>query len=395
VSTIDHLSAEDRLCLLLAQGSIDAGARARALDLLEGPLDWTLLLDRSDTHGVGPLVFRNLRALDFAGVPEMARRDFEARARGAALRNELLMDALSAVLGQLHAAGVPAIPLKGPALADTLYGDPALRECGDLDLLVPPGRLRQAWALLLANGWAPAEAYTVDAADLGWLMESNMEYAFTKLRGRLPTVLEVHWDIAWRWQRRGRAAEDLWAHARPARLRGVPCLTLDDPWQLVYLATHAARHRWQQLKWLVDIHELASRSSMDWHEARRVANGLDLTRVVRVSLSACHALFGTAFPAAFPPVTLPPWLRLYPEAPAASDMWKDALLPARLLSGTRARLMYLARVLLRPTLAERRALQLPPALEPLYYAVRPLRLGCRWTSGVARLGLRRLAGAPS
>ena len=143
-------------------------------------------------------------------------------------------------------------------------------------------------------------------------------------------------------------------------------MTLGDPWQLVYLATHAARHRWQGLKWIVDIHELASRTNLDWDEVVRIAGALELTRVVRLSLSVCSALYGTALPEALPSMPLPRWLSLYPAVPVPANMWNDAILPSRLLDGPGAKFRYLARVLLRPTLAERRFLRLPAALGPLY-----------------------------
>lgn len=391
------MRGEDRLCLILARGTLGLEPRREAEALLSGALDWALVLARLGEQGVYPLAGRNLATLGWRGVPAATRQALESGGRVNALHNHLLLDDLSSVLRLLHAEGIPAIPLKGPALAESLYGDAALRSCSDLDLLVRRADVGRAWPLLEGAGWRPAEAYRVAPRDVGLLVESNIEYAFVRRRGELSSVLEMHWDLAWRWQHDGRAATDLWAAARPAEIRGSACLALGDPWQLVYLATHAARHRWQGLKWIVDIHELASREGFDWDEVVRIAGSLRLTGMVRLSLSVCRALYGTPLPDALPPLPLPRWLRgrLYPAAPAASSMWSDAVLPSRLLDGAAARLGYLARVLLRPTLAERRLLPLPAALVPLYYALRPLRLGCRFTTGAARAGMRRLAGAVS
>jgi hypothetical protein len=395
ITRVARTSREDQLCLALARGTFGPEPRAAAEALLSGALDWALALDSLRAQGVAPLACRNLAALGWRAVPPEARQALEAGQRMNALHNELLMDDLTSVLRLLHAAGVPAIPLKGPMLAEALYGDAALRSISDLDLLIPPADVDRAWPLLEAAGWQPAEAYSVALRDLGWLVESNIEYAFARRRGEFSSILELHWDIAWRWQRDGRAAADLWAAARPATIRGAACMTLGDPWQLVYLATHAARHRWQGLKWIVDIHELASRTNLDWDEVVRIAGSLELTRVVRLSLSVCNALYGTPLPEGLPPMPLPRWLSLYPEVPVPANMWNDAILPSRLLDGPGAKFRYLARVLLRPTLAERRFLRLPAALGPLYYALRPLRLGCRFTSGAALAGIRRLAGAAS
>ena len=387
--------SEDRLCLALARGRLTPAPREAAASLLARPLDWAVVLERLHAHGVVPLACRSLAALGWRGVPPDVRRALEAGGRVNALRNELLMSDLTSVLRLLHAAGIPAIPLKGPVLAEALYGDTGCRTCSDLDLLVPRSDVRHAWPLLGAAGWRPAEAYRVEPRDLDWLVESNIEYAFVRRRGEFATPLELHWDMTWRWQRDGGGMAGLWSAARPTQVGGVPCMTLADPWQIVYLATHAARHRWQGLKWIADIHELASRETLDWDEVDRIGGELRLTQVVRISLAVSQALLGTVVPPGHGLGALPPWLRIHPAASATPSIWRDALLPLRVMEGAAARLGYLARVLLRPTLAERRLLRLPARLEPLYWALRPLRLGCRFTSDVARAGVRRLATVAS
>jgi hypothetical protein len=88
-------------------------------------------------------------------------------------------------------------------------------------------------------------------------------------------------------------------------------------------------------------------------------------------------------PAGARPRSVPRGLALFPAAPAPPDVWRDALFPARLFRGA-ARLGYLARVLLVPTLAERRLIRVPAALRGLYYALRPLRLIARGAGDAAR-----------
>ncbi len=61
-------------------------------------------------------------------------------------------------------AGIPAIPLKGVALSQALYGDTSLRVCGDLDILVPRGLVAQSFQVLLRNRYEaelPEEYYSV------------------------------------------------------------------------------------------------------------------------------------------------------------------------------------------------------------------------------------------
>jgi hypothetical protein len=76
-----NMSPEDELCLLLARGQLSPEGQERALGLLESPLRWDLLLERAREHQVFPLLYRNLRALDFQGVPDAARAELRADAK--------------------------------------------------------------------------------------------------------------------------------------------------------------------------------------------------------------------------------------------------------------------------------------------------------------------------
>ena len=63
-----------------------------------------------------------------------------------------------------EATGVAPIVLKGPVIAERLYGAPGLRAYADLDLLVPRRSLRDAVSALRDAGWEPARAGRTYAA---------------------------------------------------------------------------------------------------------------------------------------------------------------------------------------------------------------------------------------
>ncbi len=117
---------------------------------------------------------------------------------------------------------------------------------------------------------------------------------------------------------------------------------------------------------------------MDWRLAADTARRFGWLPVLRITLGACQALFGTAVADGLAPPRLPPWLRLFPAAPAAPGAVSRSLLPLRLFPGPAAKLRYLARLVLRPTLSDRRLVPLPRPLEFLYRPIRVARLGTRW-----------------
>jgi hypothetical protein len=86
--------------------------------------------------------------------------------------------------------GIPCLPLKGALLAQRVHGDPGLRPSGDIDLLVPPGRLSEAVDLLMADGYAPPS----DRTDARGLPE--LHFRLDHPGGALPRV-ELHWRVHW------------------------------------------------------------------------------------------------------------------------------------------------------------------------------------------------------
>jgi len=119
-------------------------------------------------------------------------------------RAAIALEALTVrVIELMNRDGVRALPLKGPLLARTLYGDPAMRPTNDIDLLVTTEDLPRA----------------VDVAQrLGYREPVSPQ-------GRLPALhrllahddpwmprLELHWRVHWYEER---FSADLLAHARP------------------------------------------------------------------------------------------------------------------------------------------------------------------------------------
>src|SRR5208283_4342688 len=101
----EDLSPEDQLCLLLARGRVLPDVAKLAVERLEAGPRWDVLLDRARTHGLIPLLYHRLHALDFHGVPPPVRRELTDTFGINAIRNLLLTRELVRVLAQLGAAG--------------------------------------------------------------------------------------------------------------------------------------------------------------------------------------------------------------------------------------------------------------------------------------------------
>lgn len=99
-------------------------------------------------HGEARLLAGGFRRLERIG----AEGPMMTVARGIYRRtwytNQLAVARIAAVLERLERAGVPALALKGFALAPLAYGDLGARPMADVDLLVPPQEIEPAVACL-------------------------------------------------------------------------------------------------------------------------------------------------------------------------------------------------------------------------------------------------------
>jgi hypothetical protein len=149
------LSPERELILRCATTTLDDERADRIKALLETELDWDCLLKEAEQHGITPLLYSNLEATFPGAVPEPFIHTLRDCFRKNLISNLLLTSEMCNVINLLESHGISAIPFKGPTLATAAYGDLALREFRDIDLLVRKEDVLKAKAILTARGYAP------------------------------------------------------------------------------------------------------------------------------------------------------------------------------------------------------------------------------------------------
>ena len=145
------------LLLLCALACVDRDAGARIRALTQEDQDWAELLVVATDQGVGPLVCHRLEVWAGNVLPPLWREQFREEFERNTRRNLFLSAELCRVLAALDTAGVRATPYKGPVLAVQAYGDIALRQFADLDIIVPQTQIRAAHSALLSLGFHSAQ----------------------------------------------------------------------------------------------------------------------------------------------------------------------------------------------------------------------------------------------
>src|SRR5271166_1832923 len=186
------LAAVPEWSLILAACSESDGAdkNHRIRSLLQSPLQWTVLFDLATRHGVQPLLYQAL--LNFKG--EIAPEYFAALTQQyqTNLHKSLILSReLIQIVDALCSLGIDVMPYKGLALAETIYGDIALRQTGDMDLLIHAADLQRVREVVGELGYTPHVALS-EAQERAYL-KSGYECAFDGRAGR--NLLEVQWSV--------------------------------------------------------------------------------------------------------------------------------------------------------------------------------------------------------
>lgn len=353
-------------------------------------LDWSRVLDRALDQAMVPLLHRRLAQAAWEGVPGEVRSWLADRSEENRRRNRLLTIELLALLDRLAAAGIEAIPFKGPVTAHICYGDLDARPFGDIDLLVAPGDVRAAIRIMAAAGYDPL--IPLSATQRAAFLRHRTEYPLQRpARGG---IVDLHWEIFHR-QFCFRLEPDR-SRMRELPLAGQPVRTMGSEDQLLVLCAHAAKHLWVRLEWVAAVGWLVDRDrGIDWDVVDSRARALGGRRMLDLGLALAEILLDVR--ADRPPRSRDPEVealrdevaaRLREGAATPEDWWRFYL---RTRERRRDRALFLARTAVIPTIGDWRMVDLPPALRGLHYALRPFRLLGR---GIRGLGPEAEDGAP-
>lgn len=250
--------------------------------------DGKALVALARRHRVEGLVWRTLQR---AGVTPVWAGNLGKDARQIAA-NGLLMAVEAARIHRVFgAASLPHLFLKGQTVGVLAWDNPMLKRQLDIDLLVPPGAIGKAAALLSGLGyvqqvpepsvdpvdWHRSRKESVWRSDDGILLDLHSRVADNK--AVLPTVTAT-------------------VPSRMVEVTGSIALpTLPTRLLLPYLAVHGVTSAWFRLKWLADFAAIVSRlPARELAAIAEEAPRLGAGRAVAAGLVTANRLLGTPLP---------------------------------------------------------------------------------------------------
>jgi hypothetical protein len=222
-------------------------------------IDWEFFLELAIHHRVFPLLSYKIKNLDEETIPDFVIRFLTQQYKNNTFQMLHLSAEMERVSKLFSENKIRTLFLKGPVLAQKLYGDISLRTSGDLDFLIPIQHLEQAEKILVDIGYVKDDYIETVLNDWRW-----RHHHVTYIHPDNGMKLEIHWRL-----HPGPGKEpsfhELWKRKNKSTLTSFPVYFLGREDLFLYLVSHGARHGWSRLRWLVDIQQIM-KQRLDWEK---------------------------------------------------------------------------------------------------------------------------------
>jgi hypothetical protein len=254
---------------------------------IERSIDWGKFVSLVIHHRIYPQVFTKLKQNKLQSlVPEHVFHKLNNSYKTNTLKMLYLSREMDRICRVFNDDDVRMLVLKGPVLAESLYGDISLRTSSDLDLLVPINELDKVGSLLANEGYLKDDYITSVLGEWKW-----RHHHVTYFHPEKKVKIEVHWRLS-----PGPGAEpdfnDLWKRKRRSILTTTPIYFLGQEDLFLFLVSHGSRHGWSRLRWLVDIHQLVGQD-VDWRYLLSLLQKYQLHQLSGKTLILTCNLLGT------------------------------------------------------------------------------------------------------
>lgn len=353
-------------------------------------VNWSDLLDLAYFNSLAPVVYQSLKTSPT--VPAAVLDRLSETVRMTNYLNLVRMQELLQIVARLKEQGITAIPFKGLVLAEIAHGNLAMREFGDLDLLVRYQDFWQAKAVLMTQEYSPGSTAIQEA------LTSNRYCQISLLNPARSSVLDLHWGIPPRRGWRREYPDMLWQNLQMRSIALQTIQTFSVEVTLVIQAVNTVKEptRRSSLKQACDLAKLiCAYPALDWHQVWQVADQLRVRKLVMIGLGVVYQLLQVPLPAEVltkiqetqaiaeqvaqqivtkidhpTQPTDPFWSELWYQLRTVDRAWHAVVISLHFLATT----LIVVGMRLVPNERDRQLIALPQSLSFLYYFLRIVRL---------------------
>ena len=253
---------------------------------------WLGIVEEAVTQRMAPLLFHRLsHPAHRYKIPLHLLNILKQQVAQHVAWHLLLTQELRAILTTCEQRGIACVPIRGPVLAEQLYGDCSTRPMDDLDLLVHREGLSAIKDIFQHLHYAQYEYRP------GFL--ETYSYSLEFIHPQHGLVVEPHWTLAYPPFIDTAAMEPVWARARRQHWAGIDTWILSHEDLLLHLCLHL-HHKGQQapLLWFYELAAVIRRhgATLDWNIFMNQVQLMEQTGAVADVLKLLKGAFCSTIP---------------------------------------------------------------------------------------------------
>ena len=244
----------------------------------------------AQAHGVLGHFTAALAGIPGSQIPSPFLDSLRVHQRAHLLSNLAMTAELFRVLELFRRSEIECIVVKGPVLSLRAYGQPAMRQYADLDLLLRQKDIPRAAEILVDSGY-----HSRISAEVIRSGKIPGEYRFCGQSAEM--ILELHTERTLRYYPLPLPIEKYFQSKASLSLdgRSVPALSAEH--EFVLISVHGATHFWERLMWICDVAAMVhNHPQLDWNLIRRSAAEAGAERMVRLALLLAERSLGVPVP---------------------------------------------------------------------------------------------------
>lgn len=190
--------------------------------------------------------------------------------------------------------GIRAIPLKGPVLANSLYGDVGLRHFNDIDLIVVKEQFEETKDALIKIGYSLAYPGPLTAKQERIYSTYKNDVGLHNKERRI--FIELHYGIYVHELLKREDESKLLGQTEKITIHNQEIEVLDKESTFIYLVYHGCLHQYFRLFWLRDVAECIKRWELDHDSIINKMKELGLEKMLAISMVLAQYYFKTELP---------------------------------------------------------------------------------------------------
>jgi hypothetical protein len=380
-ATESSVNREKELLICCARTRVSTGIAQRIREITTEPLDWDYVLYEAEENSITPLLGRHLAEFAPAALPPASAELLKKTCRANTVRNLYLTAELIRLFDLFRAKGIEAASYKGPVLAAQAYGDIALREFEDVDVVLRQRDLPGAHEVIVAMGYKPKFEWILSPGASAALVPGEYNYRDIERRA----MIELHTEVTLRHYPLRPILDEFFQNTVQVNVAGRDVPTFAPEYLLPMLCIHGSKDFWERFSWMADVSELIQACpTLDWTKVLSTVESVHATRILHLGLALAQTVLGAPLPAHIAEAVQSDHVAndLTQEIVQRHMRRKFQTLDAmgrlsyrrRMLTGFTEGWQYALRLSVVPAEEDWVMMKLPKALAPLYIALRPLRL---------------------